>query len=87
VLSRSVSLRLYLVSYERRCFIAKATRVLPVVLRYHLFILALGLRYLYRLKYFHQLSRVALAVYILFISMTLAIIDISLTFTFSLPAS
>jgi LytS/YehU family sensor histidine kinase len=38
------------------------------------------LRYLYRLKYFHQISRLTLAVDILLISAALALVDIALTF-------
>lgn len=74
-------LRLFLISYE--------TALLGSIKRhaYYLlfcditcFLLAVGLRYLYRLEYFHRLSRVALAAQILFISAALAIIDLGLTF-------
>ncbi len=44
------------------------------------FLLAIGLRYLYRLEYFHRISRVTLAVNIVFISAALALVDIGLTF-------
>lgn len=74
-------LRLYLISYET---------ALLGSLRQHAyyllfcdatcFVLAVGLRYFYRLKYFHRISRLALAVNIVLISAALAIIDIGLTF-------
>ena len=44
------------------------------------FLLAIGLRYLYRVEYFHLISRVSLGVHIVFISAALALIDIGLTF-------
>ena len=44
------------------------------------FFLAIGLRYLYRLEYFHRLSRLGLVIQIVLISAALAIIDIGLTF-------
>ncbi len=44
------------------------------------FLLAIGLRYLYRLEYFHRISRLTLAVQIIFISVALALLDIALTF-------
>jgi hypothetical protein len=44
------------------------------------FLLAIGLRYLYRLEYFHRISRVALAVHIIIVSAALALLDIALTF-------
>jgi hypothetical protein len=44
------------------------------------FLLAVGLRYLYRLEYFHRISRISLAVHVLGISAALAIIDVGLTF-------
>ena len=74
-------LRLYLVSYETALLGSLRQHAFYLLFcDITCFILALGLRYLYRLKYFHRLSRVALAVYILFISATLAVIDIGLTF-------
>jgi hypothetical protein len=44
------------------------------------FLLAIGLRYLYRLEYFHRISRVSLGIHIVFISAALALIDIGITF-------
>jgi Histidine kinase len=44
------------------------------------FLLAIGLRYLYRLDYFHRLSRLSLGIHVAFISAALALIDIGLTF-------
>ncbi len=74
-------LRLYLVSYETALLGSlKQHAVYLLFCDITCFVLAVGLRYLYRLKYFHQISRIALAVYIICISAALAIIDIGLTF-------
>ncbi len=74
-------LRLFLIPYE--------TELLGSLQRhaYYLiwcditcFLLAIGLRYLYRLEYFYRISRVSLGIHIVFISAALALIDIGLTF-------
>jgi hypothetical protein len=74
-------LRLFLIPYE--------TELLGSLQRhaYYLFwcditcfLLAIGLRYLYRLEYFYRIGRVSLGIHIVFISAALALIDIGLTF-------
>lgn len=74
-------LRLFLISYET-ALLGSLERHATYLLFCDLtcFLLAIGLRYLYRLDYFQRLSRLALAVQILLISAALALIDIGLTF-------
>jgi Histidine kinase len=74
-------LRLFLISYET-ALLGSLQRHATYLLFCDLtcFLLAIGLRYLYRLDYFHRLSRLALAVQILLICAALALIDIGLTF-------